>query len=77
MRRGDGGRLEFVETCGVVELSDWILDVTWLEWRGCEDYQLAILTAHNLLIHHVVENGRSVSTCYRNEVSCILYLMNE
>lgn len=61
--------------CEVVELSDWILDMNWVNWKDSDNYQVVLISAHNVLTCYAVEKGVPVLTHYRNEVSCILYPM--
>lgn len=59
----------------VADLADWILDVTWLYWKDSDNFEVAIVTAHNVLTCYAVVKGVSHMACYRSEVSCILYPM--
>lgn len=69
-------KLVLLHVSEVVQLADWLLDVTWLDWKDPSNYQVVAVTAHNVLIKHKLVNGELVSTYYRNEISCILYPEN-
>lgn len=69
----EGSAYRFVHVCGVVELSDWILDASWIHWKGPDSYQVVVVTAHNVCISYKLMDGVAVTDWYRNEVSCILY----
>ena len=57
----------------LTELSDWILDALWLEFKDPSCYRVAFVTAHNALLVCSMD-GSSLSTAtYQNEVNCILY----
>ena len=68
-----GSAYSFVHLCGVVELPDWILDASWIHWKGPESYQIVVITAHNVCIRYNMVDGMAVTDWYQNEVSCILY----
>ena len=57
----------------VVELADWILDVKMLQWTDCNNYHLALITTHNVLVRYRVFNKTAKCTYSHSEVSCILY----
>ncbi len=69
----DQGKVKIVPVCEVVHLADWLLDVTWLDWKDPSNYTVAAVTAHNVLVKHQLANGEPVSTRYQSEVSCMLY----
>ena len=57
----------------VVELADWILDVKWLRWTNPDNYEIILVTTHNVLVSYKVSNKASECKYYCSEVSCILY----
>lgn len=59
--------------CDVAEASDWILDASLLRWEGPENWELAFITAHNVLVSYVMEKGHAAISHYHSEVNCILY----
>lgn len=59
--------------CLSSELADWILDASCLEWQDSGNHKLAFITAHNVLVIHVVLGGVVTSVQYQSEISCILY----
>ena len=65
--------MRLVRACEVVHLTDWLLDVVWLNWKGPTNYLVVALTAHNVLVKYERVEGKVVTTQYQNEVSCILY----
>ena len=57
----------------VLLLSDWLLDVCWLQEEE-ESWKLAAITAHNVaLVCTIVSDGGMDVSSYHNEVNCILY----
>lgn len=68
-----GEPIKFLHVSEVVQLADWLLDVTWLDWKDPDNYEVVAITAHNVLVKHKLVDGNLVSTQYQNEVRCILY----
>lgn len=57
----------------VVELADWILDVKSLSWTDPDNYEIALITTHNVMVLYRVSNKVPKCIYHRSEVSCILY----
>ncbi len=55
----------------VFELSDWILDVAWLQYLDPAHFEVAAATAHNSVVLFSSRDRKEVA--YHSEVNCILY----
>lgn len=53
------------------ELSDWILDVTWIAYSASKDFEVAVATAHNVVLLFNSSSRRAEH--FHSEVNCILY----